>query len=60
MKLCEKYCESVFKNLNDKGKGYLYNYKLIKVLLCKCVRMGGKIMFCLGCFENVQELTFKP
>jgi hypothetical protein len=22
--------------------------------------MGGKTMFCLGCFEKVQELTFKP
>jgi hypothetical protein len=41
-------------------KGYLYNYNLIKVLLCKCARMGGKTMFCLGCFEKVQELTFKP
>jgi hypothetical protein len=60
MKLYAKYCESVFKNLNDKGQGYLYNYELIKVLLCKCERVGGKIMFCLGCFEKVLELTFKP
>jgi hypothetical protein len=22
--------------------------------------MGGKTMFCLGCFEKVQELPFKP
>jgi hypothetical protein len=60
MKLCVKYCESVFKNLNDKGKGYLYNYNFIKVLLCTCARMEGRTMFCLDCFEKVQELTFKP
>jgi hypothetical protein len=41
-------------------KGYLYNYNLIKVLLCKSARMGGKTMFCLGCFQKVQELAFKP
>ena len=58
--MCAKFKENVFKNLNAKGKGYLYNYKIIKVLLCKCVRVGGKMMFCMGCFENVQELTFKP
>jgi hypothetical protein len=40
-------------------KGNLYNYNLIKVLLCKCVRMEGKTMFCLGCFEKVQELTLR-
>jgi hypothetical protein len=32
MKLCAKYGESVFKNLKDKEKEYLYSYKLIKVL----------------------------
>jgi hypothetical protein len=58
--MCAKFLESVFKNLIVKEKGYLYNYKIIKVLLCKCVRVGGKMMFFLGCFENVQELTFKP
>ena len=55
-----KFYERVFKNLIAKEKGCLYNYKIIKVLLCKCVRVGGKMMFYLGCFDNVQELTFKP
>jgi hypothetical protein len=32
IKLCAKCGESVFKNLNAKEKGSLYNYKLIKVL----------------------------
>ena len=58
--MCAKFYESVFKNFNAKGKGYLYNYKIIEVLLCKYVRVGGKMVFYMGCFENMQELTFKP
>jgi hypothetical protein len=54
--MCAKFHENVFKNLNAKGKGYLYNYKIIEVLLCKCVRVGGKMMFCMGCFEKVKNL----
>jgi len=58
--MCAKFYERVFKNLIVKEKGYLYNYKIIKVLLCKCVRMEGKNKLCMGCFEKGQKLTFKP
>jgi hypothetical protein len=40
-------------------KGYLYNYNLIKVLLRKCVRRGGRIQIYEGCLVKVKNLLLK-